>query len=374
MRAYDRSTGKRWVRREVQAQGAPARPRGGGGPSPGPARFAEVLAAGLAHVTDPGLRARLGRVARCAGLELGRAHACGAERRALGAWCRHPYCPACARERAAAAARAARTWDSRVLVVEVPIGQSDRLELPSAAAVASLRAAWGRVSAQVAERTALPRLQPVPRAVVGPGGLTLLLRLPWGEREPGRLPGAEACFAHEVAAACRRAGFRALVRATSREEASRSAQAAVTAEADRFGAEVAGDLARLDALAWRARFPGDASAEAALRAVSRRWIAWLDARGQRRRTLVLGSRGGLALGGAPGPASANPACPAHGAGCRAVAAVVRDRRRRLVARREDLELPRAVTTQALEAFLAEAAPPLAALAPLEPRRAQRRAG
>ncbi len=360
MRAYDRRTFKRLAASEA-ARGV-AEPPSVGGPQAAPAvaepawgRFLAVLEDAARSLCTPSERRSLERLVACGGKVLARGYACGSEQEAAQAWCGHPLCPACARTEGARAGEVAGSWDARVLEVRVPIGRGERSRLPSKACVASLREGWGHASRALEEQTGLPRLEPVPRTVIHPGGLLLFVRLPWASAEvgPGLARAAEQALGAAVEQACRGAGFLATAGVVSREAAAAAFTQARREEADRFQAEVARDLERFDALAWRRGFGGDASLEAALRALAKRWIERVRQRAKVRRQLVLGAKEALAAPGKRRPAFMPEVCPDHGQGCRAVATIVRDGRRETVF--EDLRLPVAPAPQAIAAFFEEAA-------------------
>lgn len=371
MRPYDRATFKRLTASEAAhattVEGGAAAATARAAVPPGWERFLAVLADAAEVLGEDGERRAVARLVGCGGATLGRGFACGAEGAALEAWCGHPLCPVCARARAGEAARAAASgWSERLLEVFAPIGGAARVGLPSRASVDAVRAGWAQATAGLAQATGLSRLEKLPRAVVDPRGVTLFARFPWSVPAPRA---AQDCLAAEVTRACRRVGLTVEARAVSREAATITLSGALRAEAERFAGEVAGDLARFDALTWRGGYAGDASLEAALRALARRWLERVGRRAATaRRTTVLGARHALPVPAPRRPAFAPAVCADHGQGCRAVSTFVRARGRTV--RFDDLRLPRAPSASLVAAFVLEArkaTPVPIALAPIELR-------
>ncbi|MGE0713394.1 MAG: hypothetical protein AB7N76_36070 [Planctomycetota bacterium] len=319
MRAYVRNEQPWSVEREPLA---PPRPRAEGFPVFW-GTFAERLTEAMAEASPAERRAAESLVA-CGGREFTRVHRCGVESGALGAWCGHTLCPACAQLRAAEAARfAGERWDAQLLWVSLRAGPAARegaphAALPDATTVAGLRTAWSRATERAEELTGFPRLEVVPRAVIAPGEVQLFVRLPWEEAPEGRI-GQVAAQTLETAArrACRELGLAgAQARVLSREAASWQLRAALLEESRRFQDAVGYDLARLAALRWRTPYPGDASVGAQRAAAARRWLETLGAAyAERRRPRLLGGKQALEAPPASEPRTRPEACPRHGGLC-----------------------------------------------------------
>lgn len=382
MRAYVRTTDKRLVTQLAVSGCAPRQtPRSENARKPGTppfwARFTQILedAAGAATSKQ---RPALLRLARCARLDLQRVFRCGEEEALVGAWCGHPWCPACAHQSSAQETRfVVDRWPERVMTISLPIGLPGGLTLPSSATVAAAREAWGRVSQRVAQATGLARLNPMPRAVISPDGITFFLELPWeaGSSNGELLTIAETALTDAVRSTAFGFGLRPEVRVGAREAAALVLRQARQQEAHRFMSFVGRDLERLDEIAWRREFPSDASLAATLRAMTRRWLQRLERRHQTlRRKLVLGSKRALPTSNRCGPDFAKRRCPSHGAGCPVEATVVRDSSHadQVVHHFDGEALSGAYSRHGIAAFLEQASPPPPSLRVILPR--LRRAG
>lgn len=328
MRAYDRQFTKRAVnvdttRDLVETQDLWRPVEGPQGVPPFWSAFSEAYEEAAAASARGGQLQSLLRLTRCPGLGVVRSYRCGREATQIQAWCDAPYCPACGHERAASAARSLReTWtDARLLVVNIPMGVTGRLSLPQATSVAAVRDAWSRVTARIHSRTGLPRLQPLPRLVVHPGGITQFVQIPGA---PASDDVATRLLIDEVKVACKRIGLRDVrAEALSTEKAIERFLAVIAMEATCFRAGVAGDLERLDGLDWRTSFPGDATRDAALKACARRWVQLVkDRHRESRRKLCLGASGSLPAPEKPAKGG-TAACPTHGNTCQPVSVKVR---------------------------------------------------
>lgn len=327
MRAYDRASLKRTaendtIRGMIETQDLRRPVQGPQGLPDSWGEFAQAFEEAAQSMARGGQLKSLLRLGRCPRLGIARSFSCGSERPFLQSWCGSPYCPVCAHERAARTMASLRErWEaeSRVILVEVPMGARRRVGLSTSESVAAVRAAWAQVTQRVAVQTGLPRLEPLPRVVVHPDGITQFVRLPSleGGDEPKLLEG--------VRLACRRIGLRdSSARIVSTTEAIQRFATVSVLEAERFAELVSHDLQRLSALGWRSPFQGDATRDAAKSAAARRWVKLaIDRQRQARRQIFLGS--GCSL---PTPETrlgeAGAACAAHGRSCRPESLRVRD--------------------------------------------------
>ncbi|MCA8920906.1 MAG: hypothetical protein KDD82_03790 [Planctomycetes bacterium] len=305
MRAYTRELGKQLALHEIREALEKSRKGVRAVDSPAEwARFAEVFEDAI---DQHGKAERLRTMAHALKYRIQQVHACGAERETQAEWCGSIYGPNAARQRASQAVRhARRSWPQQVLTVEIPIGRAGGLKLPSKEAVASVRAAWGPISKQVATSCGIERPELNPRAVVTPDGVTLFVQI------EGRGQAQLENLASSVRLAARWIGLRGVdARWASREAAIQTLYQALMCEAQRFMAEASVELEQLE--------DGTAEARAGLGQV---WVERALARG--RRQVVLGAKTSLEVD-LKTPKGTERPCPSHGVGCPVVAQTVRER-------------------------------------------------
>lgn len=352
MRAYVRSQSP--SRFEVVPEAARG-PGPGGPPSLFPAgwpSFARELET-ASQEADRRLKPSLERVAHCGGLSVARGYDCGNEDETLSAWCGHAFCPACAQREGAHAARFVREeWDARVYSVQVRCGgELSSPLLPGQGEVAEIRAAWARITREVAAQTGFTRLGAIPRVLVAPQSVTLFARVPFDlETVHGEIAAEE--LTHSLRQACRQAGFRGEVALVSREEAATSIKAGLGEQARRFAVAVSRDLGRRAETAWRAGFPADATQEATAKASAKRWIGHFEAAHQeRRRKRFLGGKDSLPAPESVQPQEEHASCSVHGGHCHVIVTRVRERQSgQLVIAYPGDQIPSSSRTQVAEFF------------------------
>ena len=280
-------------------------------PDPRPTSWAQFSRAVEAAAQDVARRLQptIKRLAHCGGLSVARSFDCGQEDATLDSWCGHAYCPACSTSESATVAKFVRqNWDPQLISVEVSVdGDLSSPALPSPDAVATIRAAWAKVTKALAETSGLPRIESVPRVMVAPQSVTIFARYP----EIDESPILRECLLEGLQIACDEGGLaRAEVQGVSREVAASMIRAGIYEQARRFTSGVERDL---QASAW----PTEVSA--------RGWIEQIEAHhGERRRKRLLGGKGSLPVSGSS-PSASKATCSAHGGHCHVITTRVRER-------------------------------------------------
>lgn len=299
-----------------------------------PARFPKFWGDFTAHLQralerdgTPQEQSAFGRLIHCGSRQIERVYRCLTEEEAIEAWCGHAWCPACAAQQAAQAARYVQeAWDERVLHVGITVGTGGDSSpgLPEKTAIAKLRAAWSSIGERAAEISGFPRLAKVPRVIVTPAGMHMFVRLPWGALPEGQVgEHAPAALVEAVRSACQGAGiYGARVQVASREAAAQIVRSALLEESRRFTDRVGYDLARMASVRWRT--PGAASVSE--RPTGETWLEALrGAQRDRRRKRVLGGKGALPMPACREIEVSKPVCPRHGGICAVDETRIRER-------------------------------------------------